>query len=115
LCGFPLYSSGGSNDFAMRVAIVPLFVFWIFVVETVLDWETPTAILTARILALLLAIGAVTPLSEFSRSLWYDSPGIPEYDRVQSVEDLPLGIQYLGDRENFFFEDLSNLGTGGGG
>ncbi|MCA9428024.1 MAG: hypothetical protein KC994_23295 [Candidatus Omnitrophica bacterium] len=107
LAFFPLYSSGGSNDFAMRVAIVPLLVFWIFALETLLSWEHPTQRLTARILALLLAIGAITPLTEISRALWYESSGIPDYEKVQSVEDLSLSVQYLGRSEDFFFRTLS--------
>lgn len=69
LCTCPLFRVGGGLDYCMRASIPALVVLFLLVVETIYDAQKEGKRLVVVLLAAVLALGAVTPIHEFSRTI----------------------------------------------
>ena len=109
----PLCRVGEYNDFAMRASIPALFALWIGAGRALFDPATGRRRRTA--LAVLLAVGAITPAMEIARS-------VSDFDvRIGRLEEIPplpvvhpntaLASQYVGPPDATFFRYLARRGA----
>lgn len=70
LLGCPWIRIGYSMDFCMRASIPALFVLMLFVIRAIEDWASNRKWVALAILLLVMAVGAITPIHEITRSVY---------------------------------------------
>jgi hypothetical protein len=109
----PLYRMGQFNDFVMRASIPAMFLCCCFVwraLDSVRPRKPPKWRFAREALWLCLSLGALTPLSEITRSLMhYSDNQVALRSPAHSVVHLgSYTIQYLGREDSFFFRHLAS-------
>ncbi len=107
----PLVVLGVWNDFAMRVSIPSLAVFWFMIGRDVFDQEVCWR---KKLLIVALVVGSLGPITEMARSLSFYSLAIPREEKVESVIHLnsPYTRQYIGKADSIFFKTMSTKSKG---
>ncbi len=105
----PLYVYGLWNDLHTRGIVPSLVVLFLFAVDALsgASWHDVLRLRRPALagLALILAIGAATPLPWFAAS-------VREFGRIQEAKSVPdylLGHQFLGPVDSFFFRHLARF------
>lgn len=103
---------GASNDFCMRASIPALFILMILVMDTLRNSYLAKDMLVFKSLVIVLAIGSMTPLFEFTRTITETNTRIA-YGEVVYEEDKEFEVilseaNFCGDIEdNFFFQYIA--------
>lgn len=107
LAVIPPIRIGFSSDFCMRASIPALFVLMIIVIDTLRDSYHAKDTLVFRALIVALAIGSITPLFEFTRTIAKTSERIHNdeivYEGEDTFEHILNGNNFCGDAEKSMF------------
>ncbi len=98
---------GSSNDFCMRASIPALFILMIIIMDTLRNAYLTKDILIFKALILALAIGSITPLFEFTRTISKTNERIRNeevvYEEDKEFEIILSEGNFCGDIENNIF------------
>lgn len=104
----PFIRVGYGGDFCMRASIPALVILFLLVSDTLRSCLENRQRLTAVLLSVLLLVGAVTPLHEMLRSVYYTAKDLtdPNYSALAPEDDLftqGSGENFFGEQEGSFF------------
>ncbi len=109
LLALPFYRVGAANDLVMRVSLPALFCLSIFTWQTMGD-RAFRKTLRFSVICVLLALGALTPMSEWYRSFKASRQKLDAENFHMSVIQLPAGLlpqQYVGELDSFYYKYLA--------
>lgn len=102
----PVFGISYNADFCMRVSIPALVILFFFVTETLESAYRGKKYVTALLLTVCLAVGAVTPLHEILRTLQYTHRADTQTGEVDLLTDVNRN-NFFGETEaSFFFNHL---------
>lgn len=102
----PVFGISYNADFCMRVSIPALVILFFFVTETLESAYRGKKYVTALLLTVCLAVGAVTPLHEILRTLQYTHRADTQTGEVNLLTDVNRNNFFGEIEDSFFFNHL---------